>query len=471
MNQTSAGQSRVLPTAAIDHKAVLTANKASVPRYTSYPTAPQFKAGAGPALMDQMLQDLPVDDPVSVYIHIPFCDRLCWFCGCHTRHTLKYAPIKNYLTYLRREISLLSDRLPFRPRLKSLHLGGGSPSLLKQHDMADLQASLAATFQFQPDTEISIEIDPSDANDELYEGLLALGVTRASIGVQDFHPDVQTAINRPQSFEQTQKVVKRLRQIGIGSINVDALYGLPLQSTHRLRDTLAKCVALEADRMALFGYAHIPWFKKHQRLISEADLPDTMMRFEQAVMAGQYLQTAGYHAIGIDHFAKPHDALSLAAQNGTLHRNFQGYTTDNCKTLFGLGASSIGRFDGGYVQNLVATGQYQDCVTNGRLPTDKGVVLSIDDKIRAHIIERLMCDFRICFTALEQRFSGKVDSNQLETYRSEAARMAAQDQFGLCSFSENTLSIPVEARAFARIIAAGFDAYYQRESAQYSKAV
>lgn len=421
--------------------------------------------------MDQMLRSLPANDAVSVYIHIPFCDRLCWFCGCHTRHTLKYAPIKGYLTYLHQEIRLLSERLPFKPRLKSLHLGGGSPSLLKQQDMADLRTDLAETFQFEPDTEISIEIDPSDANDEMYDGLLALGVTRASIGVQDFHPEVQAAINRPQSFEQTQKVVKRLRQIGIASINVDALYGLPLQTTDRLRDTLSKCVALEADRMALFGYAHIPWFKKHQRLINEADLPDNLMRFEQAEMAGHYLRNAGYHSIGIDHFAKPHDKLSVAAQNGKLHRNFQGYTTDNCKTLFGLGASSIGRLDGGYVQNLVATGQYQDRVAKGQLPTDKGVELSIDDKIRAYIIERLMCDFRICFTALEQHFNGNAEERQFQAYRTEATKMAAQDQFGLCQFSDNALSIPPQARAFARIVASGFDAYYQKETAQYSKAV
>lgn len=471
MNKTSMNSTSMSPASAIDHKAVLAAHKASVPRYTSYPTAPQFQTAAGPALMDRMLHDLPASDPVSVYIHIPFCDRLCWFCGCHTRHTLKYAPIKGYLAYLRQEIRLLSEKLPVKPRLKSLHLGGGSPSLLKQQDMADLRADLAATFQFEPDTEISIEIDPSDANDEMYDGLLALGVTRASIGVQDFHPDVQVAINRPQSFEQTQKVVQRLRQIGIGSINVDALYGLPLQSTDRLRETLSKCIALEADRMALFGYAHIPWFKKHQRLINEADLPDNLMRFEQAEMAGHYLQDAGYHAIGIDHFAKPHDTLSLAAQNGNLHRNFQGYTTDNCKTLFGLGASSIGRFEGGYVQNLVATGQYQDCVSNGHLPTDKGVELSLDDKLRAHIIERLMCDFRICFTALEQHCSGKEEELLLQGYRREATKLAAQDQFGLCSFSDNALSIPREARAFTRIVASGFDAYYHRETAQYSKAV
>ena len=466
MNQTS-----MPPPPIIDYKSVLAAHKASVPRYTSYPTAPQFQAGAGPALMDQMLREQSSDEPVSVYIHIPFCDRLCWFCGCHTRHTLKYAPIKKYLASLHQEIRLLSDRLPCLPRLKSLHLGGGSPSLLKQQDMADLRAALAATFQLEPDTEISIEIDPSDANTELYDGLLALGVTRASIGVQDFHPDVQKAINRPQSFEQTQQVVQRLRKIGINSINVDALYGLPLQSTDRLRDTLAQCVALEADRMALFGYAHIPWFKKHQRLINEADLPDTMMRFEQADMAAHFLQNAGYHAIGIDHFAKPHDALSIAAQNGKLHRNFQGYTTDNCKTLFGLGASSIGRFSGGYVQNQVATGQYQESVANGQLPTAKGVKLSIDDKIRAHLIERLMCDFRICFSTLEQHYSEQIDSKSLQNYRREAIQTAAQDQFGLCRYSQDAFIIPPEARTFARIVASSFDAYYQRETAQYSKAV
>jgi oxygen-independent coproporphyrinogen-3 oxidase len=461
----------VHPKPVIDYKSVLAAHQASVPRYTSYPTAPQFQTGTGRKVMKEMLGKLPPDEGVSVYIHIPFCDRLCWFCGCHTRHTLKYAPISRYLESLHQEIEILSEHLPFMPRLKSLHLGGGSPSLLKQQDMADLRAALATTFQFGPDTEISIEIDPSDANSELYDALLALGVTRTSIGVQDFHPEVQAAINRPQSFEQTRRVVQGLRGIGIRSINVDALYGLPLQSTDRLRDTLAKCVDMEADRMALFGYAHIPWFKKHQRLINEWDLPDNIMRFEQADMASGFLQGAGYHAIGIDHFAKPDDALSVAAKNGRLHRNFQGYTTDNCQTLFGLGASSIGRFDGAYVQNQVATGQYQQCVAGGQLPAEKGLKLSMDDRIRAHIIERLMCDFRICLTDLEHRFTGQADSKCFETYRREAINLAAHDPFGLCRFSDDTLTIPTEARAFTRIVASNFDAYYQRETAQFSKAV
>ena len=450
----------------IDYQAVLAAHPASVPRYTSYPTAPQFREGTGAVLMDALLHDFPGHEPVSVYLHIPFCDRLCWFCGCHTKYTLKYAPVKTYLGYLRREIDLYAARLAVRPQLKSLHLGGGSPSLLKLQDMVALRTSLAGAFQITPDTEISIEIDPSDTNEELYDGLLALGVTRASIGVQDFDPQVQQAINRPQSFEQTRDVVMRLREIGITSLNIDALYGLPLQTSARLRDTLAKCRDLDPDRMALFGYAHIPWFKKHQKMIREADLPGRFERFEQARMASQFLQKAGYRAIGIDHFAKPADALSKAATSGTLHRNFQGYTTDNCRTMLGFGASSIGRSDKGYVQNIVATGQYQKCVEQGQLPVLKGAALTLDDKIRSHIIERLMCDFRICFTSLETLFG-----ESALPYRDEAVQIAAQDRFGLCVFSGNALTVPQPARTFARIVASGFDAYYNRETAQYSQAV
>lgn len=450
----------------MDHQAVLAAHPASVPRYTSYPTAPQFREGAGAVLLDALLDDFPAQEAVSVYLHIPFCDRLCWFCGCHTKYTLKYAPVKTYLGSLRREIDLFSARLGVRPRLKSLHLGGGSPSLLKLQDMVQLRATLAHAFQITPNTEISIEIDPSDSNEELYDGLLALGVTRASIGVQDFDPQVQQAINRPQSFEQTRDVVLRLRGIGITSLNIDALYGLPLQTAARLRDTLAKCRDLEPDRMALFGYAHIPWFKKHQKMIREADLPGRLERFEHARMASELLQQAGYRPIGIDHFARPADALSKAAASGTLHRNFQGYTTDDCRTMLGFGASSIGRSDGGYVQNIVATGQYQQCVAQGRLPVLKGAAFSLDDRIRGHIIERLMCDFSICFTSLEIRFG-----ESARVYRDEALRIAAQDRFGLCSFSGDVLTIPRPARAFARIVASRFDAYYHRETAQYSQAV
>lgn len=450
----------------IDQHAVLASFPASVPRYTSYPTAPQFQKGTGRTLMSSLIEGLNDQEPVSIYIHIPFCDRLCWFCGCHTKHTLKYAPVRTYVDHLLQEIALFGKQTSDKPRLKSVHLGGGSPSLLQSSDMARLRAALTSHFTWERAAEISVEIDPSDITQDMYDGLAQLGITRASIGVQDFHPDVQKAINRPQTFEQTASVVENLRAMGVTSINVDALYGLPLQTADRLRQTLQQCMKLAPDRLALFGYAHIPWFKKHQKMIRDADLPNTIERFDHANMASVILQDAGYQAIGIDHFAKPSDTLSIAANAGKLHRNFQGYTTDACPTMIGFGASSIGRFEGGYLQNIVATGQYQDCIKAGELPADKGLLLSADDKIRAHIIERLMCDFRVCFTLVEDKFGALT-----KPLRGFAKHMVDEDTYGLCQFNEDTLTILTEAKPFTRIIASRFDAYYETQQFQYSKAV
>lgn len=450
----------------IDPHTVLATFPASVPRYTSYPTAPQFQKGAGPDLIAGLIAGLNDQEPVSIYIHIPFCDRLCWFCGCHTKHTLKYAPVRIYMDHLLQEIAMFGAKTSIKSRLKSIHLGGGSPSLLQSQDMVRLRNAVAANFTLEPDAEISVEIDPSDVTQDMYDGLSLLGITRASIGVQDFHPDVQKAINRPQTFEQTASVVKSLREMGVTSINVDALYGLPLQTADRLQDTLLQCLELTPDRLALFGYAHIPWFKKHQKMIRDSDLPNTIERFDHANMSSQMLQDVGYQAIGIDHFAKPEDSLSLAANAGSLYRNFQGYTTDSCATLIGFGASSIGRFSGGYLQNTVATGQYQDCIKAGKLPTDKGMWLTADDKMRAHIIERLMCDFQICFSSVEQRFG-----EAATPLREAAEYLASNTPYDLCQFENDTLSISPEAKPFTRIIASHFDAHYESEQFQYSKAV
>lgn len=254
--------------------------------------------------------------------------------------------------------------------------------------------------------------------------------------------------------------------MGVTSINVDALYGLPLQTADRLQETLRQCLELTPDRLALFGYAHIPWFKKHQKMIRDSDLPNTIERFGHANMSSQMLQDAGYQAIGIDHFAKPDDSLSVAANAGRLHRNFQGYTTDSCPTLIGFGASSISRFAGGYIQNTVATGQYQDCIKAGKLPTDKGMWLSTDDKMRAYIIERLMCDSQVCFATVEQQFG-----EAAKPLQEVAQYLASNTLYKLCLFENDTFSISPEAKSFTRIIASHFDAYYESGHFQYSKAV
>lgn len=449
-----------------DLSILLSQRGGAVPRYTSYPTAPHFEAGLGPQMQEALFGSLDDATPVSVYLHIPFCDRLCWFCGCNTKHTLKYEPVHTYVEALLAEIAALGDRLGFRPVAGQIHFGGGSPSILSAEDMGRLGAALRRSFHVTEQTEISVEIDPSDVTDDTLRGLHELGVTRASVGVQDFDPLVQKAINRPQSFEQTRDVIAAMRAAGVGSVNIDALYGLPLQTRARLMRTIEQVISLQPDRIALFGYAHVPWVKKHQKMIKDEHLPDMHERFQQALAAGAALVAAGYDAIGIDHFARPDDGLAVAARTGHLRRNFQGYTTDQCRALIPLGASSIGAFDGGYVQNIVATGQYQDAVHAARSTASKGYRMSEDDRIRAHMIERLMCDFRIGFEALEARFGAAA-----EPYINEALAIAEADEDFICGADIDGFFVPEDARPFARLVAARFDAHLHESDFRYSKAV
>lgn len=450
----------------INTQSVLSRHQGAVPRYTSYPTAPQFQSGIGSVLVEEMFEALAPQEPVSVYIHMPFCDRLCWFCGCNTKHTQRYQPISIYVDHLIEEIALLRQRLAARQPISHLHLGGGSPSLLTKQDMARLRVALETILEFGSATEISVEIDPSDSNAEMFEGLTELGITRASIGVQDFHADVQKAINRPQTFADTRSVVEQLRAIGVNSINMDALYGLPLQTEERLLSTLQQCVSLQPDRLALFGYAHVPWIKKHQQMINQEDLASPSERFVHATKGAELLKSAGYQAIGIDHFAKPTDLMALAANQGKLHRNFQGYTTDNAKTMIGIGASSIGYFKGGYIQNIVATGQYQASIKQGQLTAFKGYRLTPDDKMRAYFIERLMCDLRVDMQLLHQLFG-----SQSATLITEAAAAFRDDNLGLCKIEDGVFYVPDEARAFTRIVASWFDAHFAPAKQKFSQAV
>lgn len=452
---------------AIDPAVILARYPAAVPRYTSYPTAPHFQPGLGEELLPRMLAAITPDERISLYLHVPFCDRLCWFCGCHTKHTLKYDPVAAYVTTLIEEIGRVAGTIGFRARAGQIHFGGGSPSMLSANDMQRLGDALRGAFAIDAETEISVEIDPSDVTDATLDGLRALGLTRASIGVQDFDPEVQKTINRPQSFELTRDVATALRDIGVHSLNIDALYGLPLQTEERLKATIGQVIELGPDRVALFGYAHVPWLKKHQKMIRDADLPDGMARFHQAALAADAMRAAGYQPVGIDHFAKPDDTLAQAVRAGTLHRNFQGYTTDTCRTLIGLGASSIGSFADGYVQNIVPTAQYAQAVERGDLAGAKGYRLTSDDRIRAWMIGRLMCDFAVDFGALEARFGASTAA----PYIREARLLAAHDEDGLSGIEGTRFVVPIEARPFTRIVASRFDAYLNASQIRYSKAV
>lgn len=445
---------------------LLASYPASVPRYTSYPTAPHFKLDLGRAVLNDLHGAISDEDRISLYIHIPFCDRLCWFCGCHTKQTQNYAPVARYIETLIAEMRLQAAAIAKKPKLAHVHFGGGSPSMLRSDDFNAISSALNTHFMIDPETEISVEIDPNDMSDELMDGLSILGVTRASIGVQDFDKDVQDAINRPQTYEQTRDLVAALRQIGIKSMNIDALYGLPRQNAKRLRATIEKVISLEPDRVAMFGYAHVPWIKKHQKMISDNDLPNNYQRYVQMQISESLLVKSGLAKIGIDHFAKPSDSLSLAQKSGTLHRNFQGYTTDNCKILLGLGASSIGRFDDGYVQNLVPTNLYTTKIKMGELAAAKGYRLTNDDEIRAFMIEQMMCYFKISFVDLINRFGGAA-----MPYIELAKKYAREDQNHICDVTPDIIFIKPEHLPLTRIAASWFDKYLETNPYRYSKAV
>ena len=438
----------------------------AVPRYTSYPTAPHFKSDEDQTILDDFMAEAGSTQRLSVYIHIPFCDRLCWFCACHTRQTNRYEPVASYVNSLIKEIELYRHHFDCKPKLGHLHLGGGSPSLLRAQDFERLHIALNDAFAIDFDTEISLEIDPNDHREDLLEGLKLLGVTRVSIGVQDFDPLVQKAINRPQTFEQTAALLSAVRDVGIRSVNIDALYGLPHQTSARLRQTISKVIDLSPDRLAIFGYAHVPWMKKHQTMIKDEYLPSGIERFYQAELAGNLLEEAGYKKVGIDHFARPDDGLYLAAKSGRLHRNFQGYTTDECKVMLPLGASSIGRFSKGYVQNLVPTGRYKLKIGENSLPVAKSYRFSHQDEARGWLIERLMCDFKVELCTLEERFGlmGQKLSQQ-------ALSIADSEQLGLCEVVEGQFRIPENARPYARIVASHFDAHLEQRTFRYSRAV
>ena len=436
-----------------------------VPRYTSYPTAPHFHGGIDGVCYARWLGETDPHKPVSLYLHVPFCDQLCWFCGCHTKQVRRYDPVADYLDALGAEIALAARTLPGRRHVSAVHFGGGSPTVIEPDDIDSLRAKLDDAFDLDPDCEISVEIDPRNVDHDKLEAWHRFGITRASLGVQDFDPDVQRAINRRQSFEQTQAVVGALRNAGIGSINLDILYGLPLQTTETLRRTIDLAVSMRPNRIALFGYAHVPWVKKHQSLIDQDTLPGPAERFDMASDGAAQLAEAGYIALGIDHFADQDDNLAAAASDGRMRRNFQGYTTDDAETLIGFGASSIGRLPQGYVQNSVSAADYIRKVRAGELPTMRGFALSLSDRIIGRLIESLMCDFSFSISDLKRAFGAEVDSLLVE-----AAGIAALEG-AIVSFDGDTFFVKPEGQPFVRTIASRFDRYLTRDKARHSAAV
>lgn len=437
----------------------------AVPRYTSYPTAPHFHQGVDAGVVRKWLEAIPQGEDISLYIHIPFCDRLCWFCACHTKMTQRYEPVAEFLTALRHEIATIG-KLVRGARVRALHFGGGSPTIMKPDDVIRLNEALREAFDFRDDAEISVELDPNDLDEQRLHSFAAIGMTRASLGVQDFDPKVQRAINREQGFELTKAVADGVRSRGVRSLNLDLLYGLPHQSLESLEATIKQALQLAPDRIALFGYAHVPWFKKHQTMIDESALPGPEERFAQQELAGQLIVNAGYERVGLDHFARPGDSLAMAARRGTLRRNFQGYTDDRCQTLIGLGPSSISRFRQGFSQNNPATASYARLVSSGKLATGRGFALSEDDHARSWVIEQLMCNFSFSAAEAKRRF-GSLGDHLVE----EALEVASEKDGGMLVLVDDVFLVPQEARVLVRTIASRFDSYLKQGKARHSVAV
>lgn len=436
-----------------------------VPRYTSYPTAPHFRPVEEPQLGRRWLGDLPDNEPVSLYLHVPFCRAMCWYCGCHTSVTRREEPIASYVETLLREIELVADALPARVPVAHVHFGGGTPTVMQPAQLLKLMASLRQHFDVRPDAEIAVEIDPRTLSAEMVDALAESGFTRASLGVQSFDPVVQRAINRVQPFEQTARAVDLLRAAGIGRINLDLIYGLPEQTVDSCLDTVEQALRLEPDRLAVFGYAHVPGFKRHQRKIDAERLPGSAERLAQSQAIAAALVEGGLVQIGLDHFAAPGDELTLAASRGALHRNFQGYTTDACRTLLGLGASAIGQLPSGFVQNAVLTGDYQRRIAAGELATARHCPTNADDRLRGAIIERLMCDYRVDLARLCAQFG--TDPAQLSI--EGGLRELASD--GLVRITGDLVEVDRAARPLVRTVAAAFDTYLDQGAGRHARAI
>jgi oxygen-independent coproporphyrinogen-3 oxidase len=437
-----------------------------VPRYTSYPTAPHFSPGVDASTYAGWLRALPDGTVLSLYLHVPFCAQLCLFCGCHTAVVRRPEPVAAYARDLLAEIDLVTETIGRRVPVRHIHWGGGTPTALPAEWMQAIDARLRERFDVRTDAEIAIEIDPRTLGADSLAGLERIGITRASLGVQDFDPDVQRAVGRIQSYAMTADCATRLREIGIRSINLDLIYGLPHQTETGVAATVGRALEIAPDRAAVFGYAHVPWMKKHQTLLPEAALPDSRARLDQCRAAEHVLRSAGYQAIGLDHFARPGDALAVAARSGRLRRNFQGYTTDEAPVLLGLGASSIGSLEQGYVQNVPAVPGWRSMIRAGQLPVARGIALTPEDRLRREVIERIMCDFAADLGAIAAAHAA--DPASLMDAAPALQAMAAD---GLLRWNGHLIIVTERGRPFVRCVAAAFDSYLRAGAARHAAAV
>jgi len=428
-----------------------------VPRYTSYPTAADFSASVGADAYAASLRAAATSTgiPISLYIHLPFCREICAFCGCHALVARTEARIDRYLQALVREMDLVRHELGSARPVSELHLGGGSPSYLSAPAFERVMRALRDRFSFDAAATLSLEADPRTVDREKMTLYRALGFDRISFGFQDLDPAVQRAIGRNQSAETSRRAYALAREAGFRSVNVDLCYGLPEQTEDTFAQTIADVIALRPDRIALFGYAHLPHLRPRQRLIVADALPTPSARLRMMVDGRDRLLAAGYHAIGLDHFALPGDDLARAAATGRLHRNFQGYTTTTTDTLVGLGLSAISDLPAGYAQNLRSLHAYLEAIDGGRLPTERGVLRTDDDRVRGEIIRRIMCRFALDLRDVERIF--KINFRQ--SFAPELGELGRLSDDGLVTVEETRIQLTPLGRVFVRNVASIFDAH------------
>ncbi len=381
------------------------------PRYTSYPTAPLFSTNfTGGDLVNEIIQTNQTETgEISLYFHFPFCERLCYFCGCNMRVTHDRGLINEYNEYLKREIDLLRVLISDRRKAGQMHWGGGTPSYLSPDEIRDIGGFIRSRFEFADDIEASVEIDPRNLTFDHMKAFREVGFNRTSSGVQDFNPKVQEAVNRIQPESITRQTVEWARELGFESINLDLIYGLPFQTIDTFRETVEKIIDISPDRIAVFNYAHVPWMKKHQNVIPAEALPSADERLSILKMTIETLVQAGYDYIGMDHFAKPTDELAIAQRNGTLYRNFQGYSTKSGCDVYAFGLSAISQFKDIYAQNIKVLREYYAKIDNGEAPTAVGYRMTSDDHIRKETIMSLMCNFEIDKRSIGQQFGINFD--------------------------------------------------------------
>lgn len=440
------------------------------PRYTSYPTAPQFHAGFG---AEDYAAALAASNgsgrPLSLYVHIPFCAKLCYYCGCLMMVTERPEKVERYVGYVEREADLVAGHVEAGRAVRQVHWGGGTPNALSPDQIERLMGHFRRRFAFAEDAEVSIEGDPRTLTRAHLEAARRAGFNRLSLGVQDFDPVVQEAIGRVQPFECVEEVVRDARDLGFGGISFDLIYGLPHQTLERFARTIDLALGLGPDRLSVFGYAHVPWMKKHQRLIPEDALPGPEERLQLFALALGRITAGGYRHVGMDHFARPDDPLCLAQDAGTLQRNFQGYSTHAGSDLLGFGISSIGGLERAYVQNTKGLPAYYRAIDAGRLPVERGLALSEEDVLRRHVIMRIMCDGALDKRAVEADFGIAFDAHFAEALDA----LGALERDGVVVLGPERIVLTERGRPFVRNVAMAFDAYLKRpaEGPQYSQTV